>query len=155
MSGGAIDYDQQDEIVTQKYGAIVVATGFDTIKLDKYDEYAYSQSKDVITSLELERIMNAAGPTKGHLERLSDGKAPKEIVFIQCVGSRCSDDRGKPYCSKICCMYTAKHAMLIRDKYPDTNVTVFYIDVRTPGKNFDEFYRRAVEQYGVNISKDR
>ena len=79
--------------------------------------------------------MYVAGPTKGHLERLYVGKAPKEIVFIQCVGSRCSDDRGKPYCSKICCMYTAKHAMLIRDKYPDTNVTVFYIDVRTPGKN--------------------
>ena len=142
-AAGAIDYEQKDEIVTQKYGAIVVATGFDVIPLDKYDEYAYSQSKDVITSLELERIMNAAGPTKGHLERLSDGKAPKNIVFVQCVGSRCSDDRGKSYCSKICCMYTAKHAMLIRDKYPDTNVTVFYIDVRTPGKNFDEFYRRA------------
>ena len=150
---GAIDYTQKDEIITQTYGAIVVATGFDTIKLDKYGEYAYNESKDVITSLELERIMNAAGPTKGHLERLSDGKAPKEIVFIQCVGSRCSDDRGKPYCSKICCMYTAKHAMLIRDKYPDTNVTVFYIDVRTPGKNFDEFYRRAVEDYGVNYIK--
>jgi len=151
---GAIDYTQQDEIITQKYGAIVVATGFDVIKMDSYDEYAYSQSKDVITSLELERIMNAAGPTKGHLERLSDGKAPKNIVFIQCVGSRCSDDgRGKSYCSKICCMYTAKHAMLIRDKYPDVNVTVFYIDVRTPGKNFDEFYRRAVEEYGVNYIK--
>ena len=150
---GAIDYEQKDEIITENYGAIVVATGFDTIKLDKYGEYAYNESKDVITSLELERIMNAAGPTKGHLERLSDGKAPKEIVFIQCVGSRCSDDRGKPYCSKICCMYTAKHAMLIRDKYPDTNVTVFYIDVRTPGKNFDEFYRRAVEDYGVNYIK--
>ena len=150
---GAIDYEQKDEIVTEKYGAIVVATGFDTIKLDKYDEYAYSQSKDVITSLELERIMNAAGPTKGHLERLSDGKHPKNMVFIQCVGSRCSDKRGKSYCSKICCMYTAKHAMLIRDKYPDVNVTVFYIDVRTPGKNFDEFYRRAVEDYGVNYIK--
>ena len=150
---GAINYKQQDEIITENYGAIVVATGFDTIKLDQYGEYAYGQSKDVITSLELERVMNAAGPTKGHLERLSDGKAPKEIVFIQCVGSRCSDDRGKPYCSKICCMYTAKHAMLIRDKYPDTNVTVFYIDVRTPGKNFDEFYRRAVEDYGVNYIK--
>ena len=149
----AIDYEQKDEIVTNKYGAIVVATGFDMIKLDKFDEYAYSQSKDVITSFELERIMNAAGPTKGHLERMSDGKAPKEIVFIQCVGSRCSDERGKPYCSKVCCMYTAKHAMLIRDKYPDTNVTVFYIDVRTPGKNFDEFYRRAVEEYGVHYVK--
>ncbi len=149
----AIDYTQKDEIITQKYGAIVVATGFDMIKLDKYGEYAYNESKDVITSLELERIMNAAGPTKGHLERLSDGKAPKEMVFIQCVGSRCSDDRGKSYCSKICCMYTAKHAMLIKDKYPDVNVTVFYIDVRTPGKNFDEFYRRAVEEYGVNYIK--
>ena len=150
---GAIDYTQTDEIVTEQYGAIVVATGFDTIKLDKYGEYAYNESKDVITSLELERIMNAAGPTGGHLERLSDGKAPKEIVFIQCVGSRCADSRGKPYCSKICCMYTAKHAMLSRDKYPNTNVTVFYIDVRTPGKNFDEFYRRAVEDYGVNYIK--
>ena len=150
---GAIDYDQKDEIITQKYGAIVVATGFDMIKLDKYDEYAYNQSPDVITSLELERIMNAAGPTKGHLERMSDHKAPKKMVFVQCVGSRCSDERGKSYCSKICCMYTAKHAMLIRDKYPDVDVTVFYIDVRTPGKNFDEFYRRAVEEYGVHYIK--
>lgn len=150
---GAVDYTQEDEIITEKYGAIVVATGFDTIKLDDFDEYAYNQSKDVITSLELERVMNAAGPTKGHLERLSDGKAPKNIVFIQCVGSRDVTCRGKVYCSKICCMYTAKHAMLIRDKYPDVNVTVFYIDVRTPGKNFDEFYRRAVEEYGVNYVK--
>lgn len=149
----AIDYTQQDEILSEKYGAIVVATGFEPIQISQYGEYAYDQSKDVITSLELERIMNAAGPTKGHLERLSDGKAPKEMVFIQCVGSRCDDNRGKSYCSKICCMYTAKHAMLIKDKYPDINVTVFYIDVRTPGKNFDEFYRRAVEQYGVNYIK--
>ena len=150
---GAIDYEQKDEIITENYGAIVVATGFDTIKLDKYDEYAYSQSPDVITSLELERIMNAAGPTKGHLERMSDHRAPKSMIFIQCVGSRCADNRGKGYCSKICCMYTAKHAMLIRDKYPDVDVTVFYIDVRTPGKNFDEFYRRAVEEYGVHYIK--
>ncbi|MCP1102665.1 heterodisulfide reductase subunit A [Aequitasia blattaphilus] len=150
---GAIDYEQEDEIISEKYGAIVVATGFDTIKLDDFDEYAYNQSKDVITSLELERVMNAAGPTKGHLERLSDGKHPEEIVFIQCVGSRDVTCRGKEYCSKVCCMYTAKHAMLIRDKYPDVNVTVFYIDVRTPGKNFDEFYRRAVEEYNVNYVK--
>lgn len=150
---GAIDYEQKDEIITENYGAIVVATGFDTIKLDKFDEYSYSSSPDVITSLELERIMNAAGPTKGHLERMSDHRAPKSMVFVQCVGSRCDDKRGKSYCSKICCMYTAKHAMLIRDKYPDVDVTVFYIDVRTPGKNFDEFYRRAVEEYGVHYIK--
>ncbi len=150
---GAINYNDRDEVITRNYGAVVVATGFDMINLDKYNEYAYSESKDVITSLELERIMNAAGPTGGHLKRLSDGKSPKEIVFIQCVGSRCADNRGKSYCSKVCCMYTAKHAMLIRDKYPDTNVSVFYIDVRTPGKNFDEFYRRAAEEYGVNYIK--
>ncbi len=149
----AIDYTQKEKIITREYGAIVAATGFEVINLDNYGEYAYNQSKDVITSLELERIMNAAGPTKGHLERLSDGKSPKNIVFVQCVGSRCSDNKGKSYCSKICCMYTAKHAMLIRDKYPDVNVSVFYIDVRTPGKNFDEFYRRAVEEYGVNYIK--
>ena len=150
---GAINYDQKEEFITKEYGAIVVATGYNQIKPVKFDEYLYSQSKDVVTSLEFERIMNAAGPTKGHLERMSDHKAPKKMVFVQCVGSRCSDERGKSYCSKICCMYTAKHAMLIRDKYPDVDVTVFYIDVRTPGKNFDEFYRRAVEEYGVHYIK--
>ena len=152
---GAIDYKAKDEFVEEKYGAIVVATGFNPISMEKFDEFAYSQSKDVITSLELERLMNAAGPTGGTLLRPSDGKHPHTIVFVQCVGSRCAAcaDKGKEYCSKICCMYTAKHAMLIRDKYPDTEVSVFYIDVRTPGKNFDEFYRRAVEEYGVHYIK--
>ena len=152
---GAIDYKAKDEFVEEKYGAIVVATGFNPISMEKFDEFAYSQSKDVITSLELERLMNAAGPTGGTLLRPSDGKHPHTIVFVQCVGSRCAAcaDKGKEYCSKICCMYTAKHAMLIRDKYPDTEFYVFYIDVRTPGKNFDEFYRRAVEEYGVHYIK--
>lgn len=149
----AIDYNQQDEIVEESYGAIVVATGFDTIKLDNFEEYAYSQSKDVLTSLEFERLMNAEGPTKGKLVRPSDGRQPKTMVFVQCVGSRDVSGCGKSYCSKICCMYTAKHAMLVKEKYPDTDVYVFYIDVRTPGKNFDEFYRRAVEDFGVKYIK--
>ena len=151
----AIDYTQKDEIIEEKYGAIVVATGFNPISMDKFDEFAYSQSKDVITSLEFERLMNASGPSQGKLVRPSDGKHPQKIVFVQCVGSRCENcaEKGKEYCSKICCMYTAKHAMLTRDKYPDTEVYVFYIDVRTPGKNFDEFYRRAVEEYGVHYVK--
>ncbi len=152
-AAGAIDYKQQDQIVEEKYGAIVVATGFNPIKLDNYDEFAYNESPDVVTSLELERLMNAAGPNGGTLLRPSDKTHPHTIVFVQCVGSRDTTDCGKPYCSKICCMYTAKHAMLIRDKYPDTEVYVFYIDVRTPGKNFDEFYRRAVEEYGVHYIK--
>ncbi len=152
-TAGAIDYKQKDTFVEEKYGAIVVATGFNPIKLDAYEEFGYSQSKDVITSLELERLMNAAGPNGGTLLRPSDKTHPHTIVFVQCVGSRCDDGKGKSYCSKICCMYTAKHAMLIREKYPDTEVYVFYIDVRTPGKNFDEFYRRAVEEYGVHYVK--
>ena len=154
-TAGAIDYKAKDEFIEEKYGAIVAATGFNPISMDKFDEFAYSQSKDVITSLELERLMNAAGPTGGTLLRPSDGEHPHTIVFVQCVGSRCEScaEKGKEYCSKICCMYTAKHSMLIRDKYPDTDVYVFYIDVRTPGKNFDEFYRRAVEEYGVHYIK--
>ena len=152
-SAKAIDYTQKDEIIERQYGAIVAATGFKPIDASKYDEYGYSDNPDVVTSLEFERLMNAAGPNTGVLLRPSDKQHPHDIVFIQCVGSRCSDQRGKSYCSKICCMYTAKHAMLVREKYPDTNVHVFYIDVRTPGKNFDEFYRRAVEQYGVEYIK--
>ncbi len=154
-SAGAIDYKERDEIVERHYGAVIAATGFQPIDIAALDEFGYSQNPDVVTSLEFERIMNAAGPTKGQLIRPSDGKHPHEIVFVQCVGSRCAQDAkcGKTYCSKICCMYTAKHAMLVREKYPDVNVRVFYIDVRTPGKNFDEFQRRAVEQYGVDYIK--
>ena len=153
-SAGAIDYTQKDELIEEEYGAIVAATGFNPIDLGQFNEFAYAQSPDVVSSLEFERLMNAAGPTGGTLLRPSDGKHPHTIVFVQCVGSRCDGaQKGKPYCSKICCMYTAKHAMLCREKYPDTEVYVFYIDVRTPGKNFDEFYRRAVEEYGVHYIK--
>ncbi len=153
-TAGAIDYIQKDELLEREYGAIVAATGFEPISMEKFDEFAYSQSPDVVTSLEFERLMNAAGPTGGTLLRPSDGTHPHTLVFVQCVGSRCDGgEKGKPYCSKICCMYTAKHAMLTREKYPDTDVYVFYIDVRTPGKNFDEFYRRAVEDYGVHYVK--
>lgn len=151
----AIDFTQKDTVITENYGAIVVATGYNPIELSKFDEYAYSQSPDVVSSLEFERLCNASGPTSGHLLRPSDGREPKTIVFVQCVGSRCSADsnKGHEYCSKVCCMYTAKHAILTRDHYPDTECYVFYIDVRTPGKQFDEFYRRAVEQYGVHYIK--
>ncbi len=137
-SAGAINFDQTEQIIERQYGAIIVATGFKPIDASQFNEYAYCQSKDVVTSLEFERLMNAAGPTKGTLLCPSDGRHPKEIVFVQCVGSRCSKDatKGKEYCSKICCMYTAKHAMLVREKYPDVKVHVFYIDVRTPGKKF-------------------
>ena len=152
---GAINYEAKDEIIEEKYGAIVAATGFEIADISRYDEYAYGQSPDVVTSLEYERLMSAAGPFGGHLLRPSDHKEPKKIVFVQCVGSREEESckGGKEYCSKVCCMYTAKHAILTKDHYPDTDIYVFYIDVRTPGKLFDEFYRRAVEQYGVHYIK--
>ena len=109
-----------------------IRDSFNPIDLSKFDEFAYNQSPDVVSSLEFERLMNAAGPTSGTLLRPSDGTHPKTIVFVKCVGSRCDGvEKGKPYCSKLCCMYTAKHAMLCREKYPDTDVYVFYIDVRT------------------------
>ena len=152
---GAIDYTQKDEVIEREYGAIVAATGFNPIDVKPFGEYGYAEYPDVVTSLELERLMNAAGPTAGTLLRPSDKTHPHTLVFVLGVGSRCDAEntKGKTYCSKICCMYTAKHAMLVREKYPDTEVYVFYIDVRTPGKNFDEFYRRAVEQYGVHYIK--
>lgn len=150
---GAVEYAQEDTIIQERYGAIVVATGFELTDLSKFGELQYTQHPDVITSLEFERLTNAAGPTNGKLVRFSNHEKPKSIVFVQCVGSRDNTERGKSYCSKVCCMYTAKHAMLVKDKYPDIDVNVFYIDVRTAGKNFDEFYRRAVEEYNVNYIK--
>ncbi|MBZ9608570.1 CoB--CoM heterodisulfide reductase iron-sulfur subunit A family protein [Clostridium estertheticum] len=152
-TAGAIDFSQEDTKITKQYGAIVVCTGYDLIGLDKFGEYQYGEHPDVITSLEFERLTNAAGPTAGHLVCPSNHRVPKKVVFIQCVGSRDKSSRGKPYCSKICCMYTAKHAMLLKDHYPDMEAYVFYIDVRTPGKNFEEFQRRAVEEYGVHYIK--
>ncbi|MCK9191472.1 MAG: CoB--CoM heterodisulfide reductase iron-sulfur subunit A family protein [Sphaerochaetaceae bacterium] len=149
----AINYEDKDSIEEKKYGAIIVSTGFKPISLHNFDEYAYDNSPNVVTSLEYERLMSATGPGKGTVLRPSDGKHPKTIVFQQCVGSRDTSGRGKTYCSGICCMYTAKHAMLTREKYPDTDVYVFYTDVRSPGKGFDEFYRRAVEKYHVHYIK--
>ena len=148
----AIDYDQQDQLIEKKYGAIVVATGFDTHKLDKYGEYAYGKHPDIITSLEFERLVNASGPTAGKILRPSNGQPPKNVVFIQCVGSR-DKAKGNPYCAKICCMYTAKHAILLREKIPGANAFVFYIDVRTSGKDYEEFYNRAYEEYGATYIK--
>ena len=149
---GAIDYEQEDQLVTNKYGAIVVSTGFDTHSLDNYGEYAYGKHPDVITSLELERLLNASGPTGGKILRPSNGEPPKNVAFIQCVGSR-DKEKGNPYCAKICCMYTAKHAILLSEKVPGAKAYVFYIDVRTPGKDYEEFYNRAYEEYGASYIK--
>lgn len=151
---GAIDYDQQDELVTEKVGAIVAATGYDLFDWTVYEEYGGGRYPDVITSLQYERLLSASGPTGGHIKRLSDGKEPKNIVFIQCVGSR-DVSVGRPYCSGFCCMYTAKQAILTKDHIPDSQSYVFYIDIRSPGKGYDEFTRRVQEEYGAQYIRGR
>jgi heterodisulfide reductase subunit A len=145
---GAIDYEQQDEVVEQQVGAVIVATGYDTLPLDQLGEYGYGTFPDVIDGIAFERLLSASGPTGGEIRRPSDGKVPKEVVFVQCAGSR-DPEKHLPYCSKICCMYTAKHALLYKHRVHDGQPYIFYIDVRTGGKSYEEFYHRVSEEEGV------
>jgi len=151
---GAIDFNQQDQLLTEKVGAIILATGYDLISPDIYSEYGGGRYKDVVDGLQFERLLSASGPTNGEILRPSDGKEVKSVVFISCVGSR---DRAKgiPYCSKICCMYAAKHAILFKHKVHDGQAFVFYMDVRAAGKGYEEFVRRAVEEEGVVYLRGR
>jgi heterodisulfide reductase subunit A len=151
---GAIRFDQQDEIIEVPVGAVVLATGFTVKKTDFFPEYGYGKYADVITGLQFERLASASGPTLGEIRRPSDGKIPEKIVFVACAGSR-DAAKGIPYCSKICCMYTAKHAMLYQHKVHHGESYVFYMDIRAGGKNYDEFVRRAIEDDGVNYIRGR
>ena len=141
----AIDYDMREEIVEREVGAIVVASGFDLMPAEQAPEYGYGRYPDVLNGLEFERLLSASGPTLGEIRRPSDGKVPKDVVFIQCVGSR-DPKSGVPYCSRICCMYTAKHALLFKHKVPDGNAYVFYMDIRAAGKGYEEFVTRVMEE---------
>ncbi len=141
----AICYDEREKIVEEEVGAIVLATGYELFDISKIGSYGLGVVPDVIDSLAFERILSASGPFAGEVRRPSDGKVPKRVVFVQCAGSRDSN-QGLPYCSKICCMYTAKHALLFKHRVHDGEAIVCYIDVRTPGKGFEEFYRRATDE---------
>lgn len=140
----AINFDRKPTLYKEQVGAIVVATGYDQYDVGKMTEYGVMQNPDVMTGLEFERLLSASGPTEGMVRRPSDGKIPKEVVFIQCSGSR-DDEHHNSYCSKICCMYTAKHALLYRHTVHDGHVTIFYIDIRAGGKDYEEFVNRAME----------
>jgi heterodisulfide reductase subunit A len=140
---GAIDFDQKEEIIELKVGSIVVATGFDPFNPRLKPEFGYGIYPNVIQGLELERLCSASGPTKGEI--LIQGNKPKEVVFIHCVGSR-DKTVGNEYCSRVCCMYTAKQAHLLREKIPDARITVLYMDVRAFGKGFEEFYERIQKE---------
>jgi len=141
----AIDFDMHEEILEEEVGAIVLATGYELYPKEAMAEYGYGTIPDVIDGLEFERLLSASGPTRGEIRRPSDGKIPKEVVFIQCSGSR-DPEHHKSYCSKICCMYTAKHALLYRHSVPDGKAYVFYIDIRAGGKDYEEFVNRAMEE---------
>ncbi len=140
---GAINFDQKEEITGLKVGSIILTTGFDPFNPKLKPEFGYGVYPNVLHGLELERLCSASGPTKGEI--LIQGKKPKDIVFIHCVGSR-DKTVGNEYCSRVCCMYTAKQAHLLRDKIPEAHITVLYMDVRAFGKGFEEFYERVQKE---------
>ena len=133
--------DKEKEIVIEA-SSVVVATGYDVFDARQKSPLGYLKFPDVITSLELERMINASGPTGGQIRRLSDGREPEHIVFIQCVGSR-DMTLGRPWCSCVCCMQAIKNAMLIKEKHPSIAVTILYMDIRAYGKGYEEYYERA------------
>lgn len=141
----AIDYDMKEEIIEEEIGTIVVASGYDLYDKEMMAEYGYGVYENVLDGLQFERLLSASGPTGGQVLRPSDHKVPKEVVFIQCSGSR-DPERHCSYCSKICCMYTAKHAMLYKHHVPDGQAYVFYIDIRSGGKGYEEFVQRTLEE---------
>jgi heterodisulfide reductase subunit A len=137
---GAIDFEMKEELVDLHVGAVIVATGFDPFDPRLKPEFAYGVYDNVITGLEFERLSSASGPTQGKIT--INGQEPRDVVFIHCVGSR-DKNLGNEYCSRVCCMYTAKQAHLVKENLPEANVTVFYMDVRAYGKGFEEFYDRV------------
>lgn len=152
-SEGAVDYEQKKRTVEVRVGAIIVATGYSLFDAEKYTEYSFGHEKDIINGLQFERLVNSSGPTGGKLVRPSDGKEPKSIVFVHCTGSR-DPNKGVAYCSKICCMATAKHAAIAKSQITDADIYSFYIDLRAGGKNYEEFIRKTAED-GIKFIKGR
>lgn len=147
----AVNFEDEDKLVVEEYGAVLIATGYELIDWTQlYGEYGGGSYPDVIDALAFERLVNASGPTEGHIVRPSDGAEPKTCVMIKCVGSR-DPHKGKAYCSRACCMYGAKHAHQFLDKIEDGECFVFYMDVRTPGKGYDEFYMNTLEDGATYI----
>ncbi len=150
----AIDLEQKDEFVKVKVGTAILATGFDMFPVEKKTEWGYKRFENVISSLEFERLICASGPTSGHLVRPSDGETPKRVAFVLCAGSRDNTGNGKPYCSRFCCMYSLKHAHQIYEKIPGVQAYLFYMDIRSFGKMYEEFYYR-IQDEGAKFIRGR
>ena len=152
----AIDHSMQDEVIELNVGAIVLAPGFEPFDPSKFDSYSYSKHPNVITSMEMERILSASGPTGGHLVRPSDHKEPEKIAWFQCVGSRDLNRCDNSYCSSVCCMYAIKEAVIAKEHAgSDLDCAIFYMDMRTHGKDFERFYDNAREKQGVRFIRSR
>ncbi len=153
----AIDFEQKDEIIKiSDIGSIIVAAGYNLIEdfqNGALKNYGYKKLRNVVTAMEFERMMCASGPQEGHIKRFSDGKTPKKIAFLQCIGSR--SDKNKKYCSSICCMYTTKEAMIAHEHDNDLESYVFYIDMRAGGKGFQSFLKRGAEEYNIKYIKSK
>jgi heterodisulfide reductase subunit A len=150
----AIDLEAKDEFVKVKVGTAILATGYELFPIEKKTEWGYKKFENVITGLEFERLICASGPTGGHLVRPSDGQTPKKVGFVLCAGSRDNTGIGKPYCSRFCCMYSLKHAHQIIEKIPGCTPYLFYMDIRSFGKAYEEFYYR-IQDEGAKFIRGR
>jgi heterodisulfide reductase subunit A-like polyferredoxin len=150
----AICQDQRDVIEQIDVGSIIVLPGFKEFLAGQKYDYGYSRYDDVVSSIQFERILSASGPFAGHIKRPSDGKEPKKIAFLQCIGSRDISCRNA-YCSSVCCMYAIKEAVIAKEHLKDVDVTIFFMDLRAFGKDFDKYYERAKSQYGVHFKRAR
>lgn len=148
----AIDFSMPDEVVELNVGAIIVATGFDMYDPSVLHNYGYGIADNILTGLEYERILNASGPTEGAILK-QDGSHPHHIAFIQCVGSR--DSKHKKYCSRFCCVYAVKEAILTKEHEPDMKCSLFYMDMRAHGKGQEEFYKRGKEEFGIEFIRSK
>ncbi|MFX0023285.1 MAG: FAD-dependent oxidoreductase, partial [Candidatus Hermodarchaeota archaeon] len=151
----AVEYDREDEILDINVGAIVLAPGFDEFIPQAANKYGYGTFKNVVTSIEFERILSASGPYAGRVLRPSDGDIPEKVAFLQCIGSRDYTGEGQPYCSSVCCMYTAKEAVIAHEHQHEVKPTIFSMDIRAYGKDFDKYIIRAQEEYGIRYIRSR
>jgi heterodisulfide reductase subunit A len=151
----AIRYDDKPEYITVKVGTIIVATGWDLYDPTELKQYGYGRYPNVITGLQMERLLSSFGPVLGKPVRPSDLKAPHSIAFLQCVGSRNFREGGNTYCSRVCCMYATKQARQYKEKHPESDVYIFYMDIRAFGKGYEEFYESAAENFGISYVRGR
>jgi heterodisulfide reductase subunit A len=151
----AVNYDDKPEYLDVKVGTIILATGWDPFDPTSLKQYGYGKYPNVITGLQMERLLSSFGPTEGKPKRPSDRKDPHSVAFLQCVGSRDFSERGNPWCSRVCCMYALKQARQYKEKHPEASIYIFYMDIRAFGKGYEEFYESAGKDYGIKFIRGR